>query len=322
MEHYGGYLVDLVKDQQYEGFLLVRSAEVKVSQSQKKYVDLVLGDRTGEIAAKWWDGQEVPALRGEIVKVRATANEFMGKLQLRVERIRPVQPEDDVRLDELVPVAPYDPESMWLQVQEAAEGIADAQVRSVVLRLLDVYGGRLLTAPAAAQFHHSVRGGLLWHMTGMLRAAHGMLAAYPHLNDSLLVAGVLIHDLCKIEEMNISPLGLADDYARAGMLLGHIPLGVARVLEAAAEVGCGEETAQMLAHMVLSHHGVPEYGSPRAPMFPEAEVLHHLDVLDARLYDMEHALEGTQPGAFSERVRSLENRKLYRREVKKDDDGK
>ena len=140
---------------------------------------------------------------------------------------------------------------------------------------------------------------------------------YPSLDRDLLLAGVIVHDLAKIGELNAMPeTGIVTDYSADGMLIGHLVRGLARLDAAGKALGCDEEILMMLEHMVLSHHGVPEYGSPKPPMFPEAEVLHHLDLLDARIFEMNAALARVRPGGFSEKLWSLD-RKLYRRKGEK-----
>ncbi len=314
MDYSFALISDFEKGFLFEGFLLIRQVDVKTSGTTgKTYVDMTLGDKTGDIVSKWWDGSEAPAAVGEVLKVRGQVQEYMGRLQLRVERVRAAVPQDDVDMSSLVPSAPLDPQELLLEIQIAIDEIADEQLRRVVRTLYDEAGDKLLTAPAAQSFHHSVRSGLLWHVTTMLRAARALAAVYPQLDRDLLSAGVLIHDLSKLTEMNVTSIGVVDGYTTEGMLIGHIVAGVARIGEVGKALGCDPELIMLLQHMVLSHHGVPEYGSPRAPMFLEAEVLSHLDMLDARVYDITQALALAQPGTFTDRVRSLDGRRLYRR---------
>ncbi|MDY4541450.1 MAG: HD domain-containing protein, partial [Candidatus Ventricola sp.] len=253
-----------------------------------------------------------PPAPGTVVLVRATGNEFNGRMQLRVERVRPVAAGEPVDMSALVPCAPEDPQAMRDAVQAAAQAISDPDIRAVVLELLRLAGDALLTFPAAKQMHHAERSGLLHHMTTMLRAANAIMTVYPQLNPSLLTAGVIVHDLAKIDEMDADTLGLVSDYSIDGKLLGHIVRGVVNIQAAAEKTGASRAKALLLQHMVLSHHGIPEYGSPMAPKFPEAEVLNTLDTLDARLYEMDEALSRAMPGGFSEKVWGLDNRQLYR----------
>lgn len=306
------YLADIKRDDRFEGYLIVRSAEQRASANGKNYLDMTLADKSGSINAKMWDGTVQPPLAGSIVKVRATGNEFNGRMQLRVEKIRAAESCDAVDMSTLIPCAPRDPKEMLDEVVRAADHIADPDLRKITCELLDRAGDKLLTFPAAKQMHHAERGGLLHHTTTMLRAANAIMTVYPQLNASLLTAGVIVHDLAKIDEMDADTLGLVSDYSVDGKLIGHIVRGVVNIQLAAEKTKASPGKALLLQHMVLSHHGIPEYGSPLAPKFPEAEVLNTIDTLDARLYEMNEALSRAIPGGFSEKVWGLDNRQLYR----------
>ena len=306
------YLSDIKRDDRFEGYLIVRSAEQRASANGKNYLDMTLADKSGSINAKMWDGTVQPPLAGSIVKVRATGNEFNGRMQLRVEKIRAAESRDQVDMSALIPCAPRDPNELLGEVVRAADHIADPDLRRITCELLDRAGDKLLTFPAAKQMHHAERSGLLHHTTTMLRAANAIMSVYPQLNASLLIAGVIVHDLAKIDEMDADTLGLVSDYSVDGKLIGHIVRGVVNIQLAAEKTKASPGKALLLQHMVLSHHGIPEYGSPLAPKFPEAEVLNTIDTLDARLYEMNEALSRAVPGGFSEKVWGLDNRQLYR----------
>ncbi len=306
------YLAEIKRDDRFEGYLIVRSAEQRASANGKNYLDMTLADKSGSINAKMWDGTVQPPLAGSIVKVRATGNEFNGRMQLRVEKIRAAESRDAVDMSTLIPCAPRDPREMREEIIRAADHIADKDLRLITCELLDRAGDQLLTFPAAKQMHHAERSGLLHHMTTMLRAANAIMSVYPQLNPSLLTAGVIVHDLAKIDEMDADTLGLVSDYSVDGKLLGHIVRGVVNIQLAAEKTKASPAKALLLQHMVLSHHGIPDYGSPIAPKFPEAEVLNTIDTLDARLFEMDEALSRAMPGGFSEKVWGLDNRQLYR----------
>lgn len=303
---------DLLKDMRFDGFLLVRSAEQRTATNGSRYLDMTLCDRTGDINGKMWDGNVAPPPAGVVVRLRGQVLEYNGRLQLRVEKLRPIEPADDIPMDMLVPCAPEPPQQMLDEVLRAVDAMHSADLQRLMRALLDDAGETLLTFPAAAKLHHAERGGLLHHVTSMLRMANHYADEYPSLDRDLLVAGVIAHDLAKMGELNASELGTVSDYTPDGMLIGHLVRGVARIEAAGQATGCDPEVLMMLEHMVLSHHGIPEYGSPRAPMFPEAEVLNHLDMVDARINEMNTVLARVKPGGFSERLWSLE-RKLYRR---------
>ena len=146
----------------------------------------------------------------------------------------------------------------------------------------------------------------------MLKAAKALVNVYDFLNKDLLYAGVILHDIGKMEEMDASELGLVNDYTAGGKLLGHLIQGITVIADVAKETGFNSEKLMVLQHLILSHHYEPEYGSPKYPMLPEGEMLHYLDVMDARMYDMKKVSESCEPGEFSEKIRSLENRNIYK----------
>jgi len=178
-------------------------------------------------------------------------------------------------------------------------------------------GGKFLTHPAAVQNHHALRSGLIYHTLTMLKAGEKLGEVYAFLDMDLLLAGIILHDIAKLDEIAANEWGLASEYTFEGQLLGHIVQGVKQIEKAAGKVGLDEEKSILLEHMLLAHHYEPEFGSPKRPMFPEAEVLHYLDILDARMFDMQKALTEVQPGEFTDRIWVLNNRKLYKPEKRK-----
>ena len=300
----------LVKDLRFEGFLLVRSSDQRTGSNGSKYLDMNLTDRTGEINCKMWDGTVAPPPAGTVIKVRGLVQEYNGRTQLRVERMRPAQEEDHVDLSRLVPCAPEKPEDMLREINDAIDRFASEDLQKLVREMLRMAGDRLMWFPAGQRLHHAERSGLLHHTTGMLRLAEHVIEAYPFLHGDLLRAGVILHDLSKISEMKSDEMGNVSDYTRDGLLIGHLVRGVATLAQAAKNVGVEGEMVVLLEHMIISHHGEPDYGSPRMPMFPEAEVLHWIDLLDARMNEMQGIMERTPAGAFSEKIWSLD-RRLY-----------
>ena len=298
----------LVRDMRFEGFLLVRSSDQRTGSNGGRYLDMNLTDRTGEINCKMWDGTVAPPQQGSVIKVRGLVQEYNGRLQLRIERMRPAVPADNVDLSKLVPCAPESPEVMLREINETIDRFESEQLRAVVREMLRLAGDNIVWFPAAQRLHHAERSGLLHHTVGMLRTAEHIISAYPFLHGDLLRAGVILHDLSKIDEMKSDELGNVTDYTRDGLLIGHLVRGVARLAEAAKNVGVTGEMVVLLEHMIISHHGEAEYGSPRMPMFPEAEVLHWIDLLDARMNEMQGIMERVPAGAFSEKIWSLDRR--------------
>ncbi|MEG0125163.1 MAG: HD domain-containing protein [Clostridia bacterium] len=302
---------ELTKDQRFEGFLLVRTSDQRTGGNGAKYLDMNLADRTGEINAKLWDGTVAAPAVGTVVKVRGGTLEYNGRLQLRIERFRAQAADDEVDMAALATCAPEAPEEMLLQLQNAVDSFENEPLKLLTRELLARFDEKLRYYPAAQRIHHAERSGLLHHTTGMLRTAKAIVSIYPWLNADLLYAGVILHDLCKTEEMDSDEMGIVRDYSKSGLLLGHLVLGVTRVQEAANDLGITGEPVLLLQHMLLSHHGEADFGSPRKPMFPEAEVLHWVDLLDARMNEMQTAVQKLKPGVFSEKIWSLD-RRLYR----------
>ncbi|MBO7662275.1 MAG: HD domain-containing protein [Clostridia bacterium] len=300
----------LQRDMRFEGFLLIRSAEKRKDVKGNEYVDMNLTDRTGEINSKIWNwdaGAETPEAGG-VIKVRGLIQEYNGRLQLRVERWRPAEEGDPVDMNALVPCAPRSPEEMLSQIRETVASFRNEKLKKLTETMLAHVRESLPWFPAAQRMHHAERSGLLHHTTDMLRLAEGMLEVYPWLNRDLLLAGVILHDLGKIDELKSDRTGNVTDYTRDGQLLGHLVRGITNLHRAAEEAGVTGETVVLLEHMLLSHHGEAEFGSPRPPMFPEAEALHWLDITDARMNTMKAVLDKTPEGAFSEKIFSLDRR--------------
>ncbi len=296
----------------FSGDLLVRTVDRRRGKTGREYLDMTLCDKTGEINAKVWNVDGLPGIpvASGVVWVDATIEEFNGRIQMRVNRMLPATNPD---LRKLIPAAPETPDVMRKRIEETIDSFETEELKALVREMLRMAGPGLDWFPAAQRMHHAERSGLLHHTTGMLTAAESICAAYPFLCRELLLAAVIVHDLGKIKELGSDKLGNVSDYTRDGLLVGHLVRGVSDLDEAARNIGMDpdSELLALLEHMMISHHGIPEYGSPRMPMFPEAEALHWIDTLDARMNEMEGIQKRTPAGAFSERIASLDNRRMY-----------
>ena len=295
----------------YEGFLLVRSADQREGKTGGKYLDMNLTDKTGEVNCKLWDGTVPPPPTGSVIKVRGLVQEYNGRKQLRIEKMRMSTEADGVDLSLLVPCAPEKPDAYLARIEATIDAFASEDLKKIVREMLRLAGDNLTWFPAAQRLHHAERTGLLHHTCSMLNTAEHIIAAYPFLKGDLLRAGVILHDLSKIDEMKSDTLGNVTDYTREGLLIGHLVRGVAKLAQAAQNVGVIGEIVVLLEHMIISHHGIPEYGSPKPPMFPEAEVLNWIDTLDARMNEMEGIMARVPAGAFSEKIWSLDRRMYH-----------
>lgn len=308
-------IIDFKAGDEIQSFFILRAMNIKTSSNNKKYLDMTLADKTGEINAKLWNienGEESTYKAGQLVKVRGTVTLWQNSLQFKITKLRLTDEEDDVDVVDYVPAAPIPAVEMYNEVMSFVEKIEDADVKNIVAKIYDMYKEPLMTAPAAKSNHHAVRSGLLYHMLRMLRSAEVLCGVYPNLNPDLVYAGVLLHDIEKINEMNADDLGIVSEYTFDGQMLGHIIMGIKTIERVAIEVGADHEKAMLLQHMVLTHHYEPEYGSPKKPMIPEAEMLHYLDMIDARMYDMCRVYDSMEEGDFSDPVFVLDRRRLYK----------
>lgn len=297
-----------------DGYYIIKSSSIRVSSNNKKYIDFILGDKTGEISAKLWDAsEEDEKLYKEnlVIKVRASVVEWQNNLQMKIDKIRLSNTEDNIDISEFVASAPFPSDEMYILMLEYVDKIKNADIKNIVNYIVDKAGEKMINFPAAKKNHHSVRAGLLYHITTMLKAGEKLCEVYDFLNSDLIYAGVILHDMAKLEEMDASELGIVTDYTIEGQLLGHIIMGTEKIREAATAVKADNEISMILQHMILAHHYEPEYGSPKKPMLPEAQMLHFLDDMDASMYDMKKAVTSTEPGKMSDPVWSLEKRKIY-----------
>lgn len=306
-------------DEEITTYLMVKSVALKVGSNRKTYLDLLLCDSSGEINGKKWDiaDEEIPGLErikeGNILKVRAKVTEWNSMKQLRILRIRLTGAEDALDMTDFVKAAPEKPQDMYDYILGVARSITDSQLSGLCERILEEHKEKLMYYPAAAKNHHAEMAGLLWHIKRMLMLGEKACEVYTNLDKNLLLAGVILHDIEKMTEILSNEMGISPGYSFEGKMLGHLVLGVRELEKICTEMGMDEEKRVMLEHMVISHHYLPEYGSPIRPLFPEAEMLHYLDMIDAKMFDMEEAVNRAEPGSFSDRVWTLDNRTIYHR---------
>ncbi len=302
-----------------EAFCIIRNCEKKVSSKGDTYLDLTLSDKSGEINAKIWNYS--PMEYGEygqddLVKVRGTLSKYQGNDQLRVDKIRPVLPSDNVSIEDFVQSAQYSGEQMYNELLSIAQGFSDNTIKEITVTLLTRNRELLLYWPAAFKLHHAIRGGLLMHTLSIVRLCERVCEVYPNVDRELLMAGAMLHDIAKTTEFEVSATGTASGYSARGNLIGHLADGAMMINDVARELGLEGETVMLLEHMVLSHHGDPEFGACMRPMFLEAILLSQLDMLDATVYEVNDAVTPLEKGDFSGRMWALDNRKLYNHDRK------
>ncbi|MBD5153630.1 MAG: HD domain-containing protein [Oscillibacter sp.] len=308
------WVADLEVGNEIEGFYILKTAQIKTSNSGKPFLAANMADRSGAIDAKFWDYNGSIGIQdeGSVVKLRGSVSEYRGTLQLILTRLRPVQEDDQYNLSELVPVAPIDEEAGWQELQDMVAGLKDKDYQAVCRKVLEKYGDRFRFIPGGKSMHHSFVNGLLMHTLYMARIADHLAGVYPEVVDrDLLVAGTILHDAAKCDEFVTSPLGLVTEYSVKGELLGHLVMGAQAVAEAGKELGIPEEKSVLLQHMLLSHHGDPAFGAAVRPVCAESELLSMIDLIDSRMEIYKETMEELEVGSFSKRVFALD-KKIYR----------
>ena len=316
MEFSSKKIRDLAVGDRVDCYFIIKRVDLKTTNSNdKKYLDFIFGDKTGEISGKLWEvPQDVETYftEGDLVKVRGTVTSYMNNNQFKVDRIRKASDENGVIPEDFVESAPLKNTDMLRDIEGYLQRIEDQDIHQVVRMALEEKKEKLMFYPAAKRNHHAIRSGLLYHVLTMLKLGDQISKVYPAVNTDLLFAGIILHDLEKINEMDSSELGIVKEYTLEGNLLGHISLGVKNVDRICDRLNTPEEKRMLLQHMILSHHYEPEYGSPVKPMFLEAELLHHIDMIDARVFDFTLAVRDLEPGAISESIFSLDRRRIYK----------
>ena len=302
----------------FDGFFLVLAKQQRTTKQNKAYLNLTLGDKTGQIEARVWELND-PRIakefdRGDIVKVRGSVSRYEERTQLKVDQLRKAQAGEADKLD-MLPATARDVGELWAQLEAAVESLANPDLKRLLEALLGdaALAQAYREAPAARQLHHAWLGGLLEHVVSLLGLADRVVAHYPLLDRDLLITGVILHDVGKIRELEWET---GFDYTVEGVLLGHIQIGVDLVEKTIAALpDFPPRLRTLVLHMILSHHGKLEFGSPKLPMIPEAVVLNFVDDLDAKMQAMasefeKSAREGRAPDELTGKVWSLDQRQL------------
>ncbi|SDX47193.1 3'-5' exoribonuclease YhaM [Salimicrobium album] len=296
----------------FDDFLLITSANKSIASNGKPFLALLLRDRTGEIDARLWGAKkedETLFKKGVLVKVSGEISQFRNKPQLKIQHIRQALEEDGREVKQFVEEAPVSVEWLEDQIKEFMFEMTNANLQRLTRYFVKEYNEELFTYPAATRNHHNYVSGLAHHVVTMLRLAREIGGIYPEVNKDLLYAGIIVHDLGKIRELSDPD---SPEYTIEGRLLGHISIMVEEIQHAASELHIEGEEVMALKHLVLSHHGKGEWGSPKPPYIREAEILHQIDMLDSRIQMMNTSLQKTKPGSFTERIYSLEQRSFYK----------
>ncbi len=293
--------VSSIKDrEQVESVFLVKDKIAAMAKNGKPYMNLRLMDRSGDIDAKVWDNVDALSAsfdKDDFISVRGKATVYLGKMQLVIADLARV-PESEVELADFLPTTARDIAEMEGELGAVVASLQDQHLRRLMEAFLEdaEFMAGYRTAPAAKGMHHVYIGGLLEHSLSVARLVDAILPLYAPLNRDLLVAGALLHDLGKVREMAFYR---SFDYTDEGKLLGHITIGVEMLHEKIVAItGFPADTAMLLKHMILSHHGQYEYGSPKRPKTLEATILNYLDDLDSKINGIRTHI-GKEPESLS-----------------------
>ena len=315
------YIADLANFDEgklFDGYFLVLAKQQRTTKTNKPYQNLILGDKTGQLEGRVWELGD-PRIakdfdRGDIVKARGSASRFDDRLQMKIDQLRIALP-NEVDKGDMLPSTTYDVAALWRQLLGFVDSLANPHLKLLLGTMLDDPALALAyrEAPAAKQLHHAWLGGLLEHVVSLCTLADRVAPHYPLIDRDLLITGVILHDIGKVRELSWE---IGFEYTIEGMLLGHIQIGAAlteRTIDSLPDFPPKLKT--LVLHLILSHHGKLEFGSPKLPMIPEALVLNFIDDLDAKMQAVsaefeKSAREGKGPNELTNKVWALDNRQL------------
>lgn len=302
----------------FDSYFLLLLKQTRSTKTNKPYLNLILSDKSGQLEGRVWDPTD-PRIardveRGDIVKARGSVSRFDDRLQMKVEQLRKAAPGEAQKSD-LLPATAYNVDELWATLMGFVESFTEPDLKRLLTTLLgqSAIAQAYREAPAARQLHHAWLGGLLEHVISLLRLADRVAPSYPLLHRDLLLTGVILHDIGKVYEL---AWDTGFEYTIQGTLLGHIQLGtelVEKTIDTLPDFPPRLRT--LIVHMILSHHGKLEFGSPKLPMIPEALVLNFVDDLDAKMQAISSefdkcAREGKSPAELTGKVWSLDQRQL------------
>ncbi len=294
--------------------LLIAQVKEGVTNTGSPYLSISFRDNTGEIEGKLWDVKPRQAeiiKPGKVMNVKGDVITYRNALQLKV--IECSEMETEVDMQQFVFTGPYNSETLKKGINQFISSIQNQDIFRIVSDIYYTYEKQIYASAAAVRNHHEYYGGLATHVYGMLKLADMVCENYPYLNRDLLLAGVLLHDIGKVVELSSPPL---TEYTLEGKLLGHISISQTIVKDSADKLKIDSEEVILLRHMILSHHGQYEYGSPVLPLIIEAEALNFIDNFDAKMTMIEKELRNIPTNEFTARNFALDNRSFYKHDIK------
>lgn len=297
-----------------EATLVVRLSDIQIKKTTTNadYASMIAFDGTDLAEAKIWnftDEIRSKLQNGEVYVATGRMKEYQGKLQFNITDIREVMPEDEVDLSSFYEYAKISVKELQDIIEDYINRIDNKILKETTVNILKKHYVNYFFYPAAVNMHHNYYSGLAYHVYSMLTLADAYLKLYPFLNRSLVYSGIILHDLGKLVELS-GPKGT--EYTKEGKLLGHITIGVNELYKVASELGY-ENTEEItnLAHIIISHHGELEYGSPKEPQTPEAALIHFVDHSDSRMAAIEKEINKTKKGEYTNPIFAFDRRSFY-----------
>lgn len=295
-------VADMKNGDAVEGFYLLKTAKMKTTGSGKPFLDCDVSDRSGVIKGVFWDFNDATLASeaaGCAVFLRGNISMYNDLMQVVLVELRKPEQGENVDISKLVPTAPIVVDEELGKINSYIASMTDPDYKKIAVEMLKRHKNTFKQIPAAKGVHHAFVNGLLMHTGTMLAHADCVAALYPVINRDLLFAGVMCHDLAKDREYKFTELGLATDFTVDGNLLGHLVMGAEEIGRVGRELNLPEEKIMLLQHMLLSHHGQPEWGAAVYPKIVEADALHLIDNMDAHMESYRETLEGMNVGEMS-----------------------
>lgn len=307
---------ELIHNKLSDIFLMVNEIAEGLTSNNSPYIKFTFTDGKDSIKGVMWDKSitDIPDISpGSVIKIRTIPKTYKNTLQLTVLQCRTITKDDNVCIEDFIKTSPIKPLDIYNELLTRVSNFENESFKKVVTKLLEDNKDKLLYYPAAKVVHHAIQGGLLYHIYRMYKSGAALADIYKYgIDTELFISGIILHDIGKLNELSSNENGIVEDYSTEGKLLGHIVQGVIMLHDAAMELNIPAEDEMVLKHILISHHGSEENGSPRRPMILEAELLNKLDEMDAIIYQFQDTLSSLEKGEFSENKFFLKNIQIYK----------
>jgi len=290
---------------------LVSNLSKGVTASGQPYLTITLQDKTGQIEGKFWDVKpEIESMIeiGSFLLIDGDVSAYRQMLQIRINSVQKLNP-DSIRLEEFTMSAPVPLKQLEEELAATIKKIKDVDYALITKTLIEQHYDAFITYPAAVRNHHEYTSGLIFHTLSMIKVAEALMPLYPKINTSLIYAGILLHDLGKTIEFTGAVI---PKYSTEGKLIGHLQFMASKIYALGENLKIDREKVMLLQHLVLAHHGKPEFGSAVPPLTKEALFVHMVDDFDAKMTMIDKALDQTENGQFTNRIFPLDDRSFYK----------